>query len=94
MYQAVDGPVTYTNISVTTTATELKVGASTQVERKVLILQPSDSKVWIGFDNSVTTSNGIEVFKRQTVFLEVGEDITVYAITDTGTADVRIAEMS
>ena len=94
MYQPVDGPVIYTNISVSTTATELKVGASAQVERKVLVVQALENRVYIGFDSSVTTSNGIELSKRQTLFLEVGEEVTVYAIADSGTIDVRIAEMS
>ena len=94
MIRAVDGPGSYTNVSVTTTAAELKTGASAQLERKVLIIQPKANSIYLGFDNSVTTSNGIEVKKDQTFILEVGPKITVYAIASSGSIDTRIMELS
>ena len=94
MIRAVDGPATYINVSVTTTAAELKVGASAQLERKVMVIQPKANSIFLGFDSSVTISNGVEVKKDQTFILEVGPKITVYAIASTGTIDTRIMELS
>jgi len=94
MIRAVDGPATYATQSVTTTATELKTGASAQIERKLIIIQPKANSIFIGFDNSVTSGNGLEVRKDQTFILEVGPKITVYAIASSGSIDTRIAELS
>jgi len=94
MYQPIDGPVVYFNISVSTTAVELKVGASPASERKMMIIQSLGNRVYIGFSNAVTTSNGIELSKRQTLFIEVSELVNVWAIASAGTIDVRIVEMA
>lgn len=93
MYQPVDGPVVYTNVSVST-VTELKVGASNIPDRKVMVIQSQGNSIFIGFNNSVTSSNGIEIRKRQTLILEVGERVQVFAIASSGTIDVRIAELA
>ena len=94
MYQIVDGPIFFTNISVGTSAVELKVGASAIDERKVLIIQPLGNRIYVGFDSGVTSSNGIEISKRQVIFLEAGPKVTIYAIANSGTIDVRIAELA
>jgi hypothetical protein len=93
MYQPVDGPIVYSNINVSTTAVELKVGATPSAERKVIIVQSLGNRIYIGFDSGVTTSNGIELSKRQTLFLEVSENANIWAIASSGTIDVRIAEL-
>lgn len=84
----------YTNISVTTSATELKVGASALTGRDYIIIQPKDGSIFIGFDNSVTTSNGIEIKKNQTMYMALSEVISVYGIVSSGTVDVRIGELA
>ena len=93
MYLPVNGPVAYGAVSVSTSATELKVGASALDERKVIMIQAQGSSIYIGFDNAVTTSTGMELRKRQTITLEAGSEMTVYAIADSGTIDVRIWEL-
>lgn len=94
MYLPIDGPNTYTNINVGTTAVELKVGASALEERKVVIIQPLGNRIYFGYNNSVTTANGIEVSKRQVVILEAGPEVAIWAIANTGTIDVRIQELA
>lgn len=84
----------YANLSVTTTASELKVGASALDGRDYLIIQPKDGAIFVGFDNSVTTSNGIEIKKNQTMYLAVSEKIQVFAICASGTVDTRIGELA
>lgn len=94
MYSVADGPFEYTNLTVTTTATELKVGATALDERKILVIQALGARIFIGFDNLVTTNNGLQIAKKQTIFLEVGPKVSVYAIVNSGTSDVRIAELA
>lgn len=88
-----DGPAEYTDLDVSTSAVELKVGASVASYRQAVLIQPVDGEVYYGFDSSVTTSTGFKVFKNQTLFLGVGKDVDVYLIAASGTVDVRIAEI-
>lgn len=90
-----DGPGVYGDITVTDTASEVKVGASVLIERKVVTIQPVDGVVYFGYDNSVTTSNGTKIFKGQIYPIEAGEQLPVWVIAETGESiDVRITEVS
>lgn len=84
----------YGSVSVSTSAVHLKVGASILANRDFIIIQPLDSNIFIGFNNSVTTSNGIEIKKNQTVEIPAGDNIEVWAIAGSGTNDVRIMELA
>ena len=84
----------YGTVSVSTSAIELKVGASILSGRDYIVIQSKGNKVYIGFDNSVTVSTGIELKKDQTMYLSAGDNITVYAIANSGTIDVRIMELA
>jgi hypothetical protein len=88
---SLDGPIVYGNITVGTTATELNVGASNLAGRRTLLVQPIDRDMFIGFDSSVTTSNGIQLFKGQVFALDILETESVYGIAVANT-DVRITE--
>jgi hypothetical protein len=94
VYQPVDGPVVYGAVSVSTTAIELKVGGSPQAERKVVLIQAQANAVYIGTDSSITTANGIRIFKDQILPIEAGPLVTIYAIANSGTVEVRIWEMA
>jgi len=90
-----DGPAVYSNVTVTDTASEVKVGGTVLIERKVVTIQPIDGVVYFGYDNSVTTSNGTKIFKGQTYTIEAGDSLEVWVIADTGeSVDVRITEVS
>lgn len=82
------------NLSVGTTAVELKVGASRLAARKFIILQPRDNGIFYGFSSGVTAANGIEVFKSQILMLPVGENTEVWLIGDTAGKNIRIAEVA
>ena len=84
----------YGTVLVTTSATELKIGANILVSRDFIVIQPKAKSIFVGFDNSVTISTGIEIKKNQTMYLSAGDNISVYAITATGSVDVRIGELS
>lgn len=89
-----DSSAVYGTVSVSTTAVELKVGASPLIGRDYIIIQPKANGVYIGYNSSVTVSNGIQLFKDQIISIEVGEGISVYAIADSGTIDVRVQELA
>ncbi len=93
-YNEINGPGVYASQSVTTTAAELKVGASALTKRKVISIQPIDGDVYYGFDGSVTSSNGTKVFKGEKFFLECGDTLPIYLVAASGTVDTRIAEYS
>lgn len=94
MYLPIDGPVVYKSLSVTTTATEVKVGGSVLDDRVAIMIQPIDGVVYLGFDSSVTTSNGIKIAKELVFPFECGPRVSVYLITSSGTVDVRIVEFA
>lgn len=79
--------------SVTNTASEL---ASTPLANRIkMVIQNLGSvDVYINFSNAVSTSNGLLIAKgfSQEIELDAGAD--VWAITASGSADVRIAEYS
>ena len=87
-----NGPATHGSINVTTTAIEVKVGASPFEERKVITIQPLDGVVYYGYDNTVTSSTGTKLFKSIVFPLEASPSLSVWIIAGTGTVDVRITE--
>ena len=80
-------------ISVTTSATEAKVGLSKQVNRKLLVITPTNGIVYRGSSNTVTTSNGAPIFKNQSWPIDVTDNVPVWLIA-ASTVDVRIEEYS
>lgn len=95
MYNPVDGPATNTNITVTSTAQILKVGASNLDERKVIILQPVDGEVYYGFSDTITSANSFKVFRGQVVFIEAGSSLDVWVVSESGdSVDTRIGELA
>lgn len=93
-YNEINGPAVYGAQSVTTTAAELKVGASALERRKAVSVQPVDGDVYFGFDGTVTSSTGTKIFKGEKFFLECADSLPLYLVADSGTVDTRIAEYS
>lgn len=80
-------------ISVTTSATALRVGGSNLTNRKTLTAYNNGSStIYWGYDNTVTTSSGTPLEKNQFASWEVGDNVTLYAITSSGSQNVRITE--
>lgn len=94
MLQALDGPAVYGVLNVTTTAVEVKVGASVHTDRKVITIQPIDGEVYFGYDSSVTSSTGTKIFRGQVYPLEVGELLPVWIVSASGTVNTRITEVA
>lgn len=82
-------------ITVGTSATEVKVGASPLADRKIVVIYHNGSnQLYYGLSNSVTTSNGIRIFKNQIVMITAGENTSIWLISDQSGQDVRIMEMA
>lgn len=79
--------------SVTTTAAEV-VATPLAGRKKVVIQNKGNKDIYLGFDNTVSSSNGIEIPARATFSEEIGENIDVFLIADSGTQDVRILELA
>lgn len=79
--------------SVTTTAAEIL--ATPEAGRTRILLQNLGNKdVYLGFDGSVTTANGLRLAKGSTLEVPFGEDIDIFAIAESGTQDVRFWELA
>lgn len=84
----------YGNKTVTTSATEI-VDAAGNRRQALLITNNSSEVLYIGFDSSVTTSNGFQLQEDQvwsTSGLQVYQG-PVYGIVAANTADVRYQEL-
>lgn len=63
--------------------------------RKILLLQNLGNKeVYIGFDASVTSSNGIQLAKHSSIELPFGDNLDVFMISASGTSDVRYFQLA
>jgi hypothetical protein len=83
----------YGALSITNTAAEFL--GSPLSGRKLLLLQNLGSQdVYIGFNNSVTSSNGIQLPKFSSIELPFGDNLDIYMVTAAGTANVRYAELA
>jgi hypothetical protein len=85
----------YGTLSMTTanTAYEAKVGASRLANRKSLIIIAQDNMFW-GYNNSVTTTTGIPIYKDQQLIFSIDSDSTfqVWLVASANTKTAKIAE--
>jgi hypothetical protein len=96
-YKVISSGSLYGSLVIASTATQIKVGASDLTNRHhVLVHNPvgSGNTVYIGFDSSVTTSNGlpIEEGEERGFDLDPSAGISLYGIAAANTT-VRIAEI-
>lgn len=78
--------------SVTTTAAV--IGTTISGRGRVLIQNQGSKAIAIGFDNTVTFATGIVIAAKSNWSEEIGEFIDIYAIAESGTQDVRIAQLA
>lgn len=82
------------NESVTVGVTAVALPTTALAGRTRMMVQNVGTKsIFIG-DGSVTTANGIEVSKGGTLSLEVGEGVSLSAISGTAGQDVRVFELA
>lgn len=79
--------------SVTATAGPL-MGTPLSGRRKVVIQNQGSKEVYLG-GATVSSANGLEVKRRASIELELGEDVALYAVCETGeTAQLRLLEIA
>lgn len=81
-----------TAVSVGTLATSLPATPLTG-RRRMIIQNQSAQSIWVG-DTGVTTTTGLELTKRASMALEIGDDVDIQAIVASGTSDVRVFELA
>ncbi len=88
------GPGVQGNLTVGTSAVELKVGASKLVDRKTCGLDnDSNSTLYWGYTNAVTTTTGRRIFKNQTdAEWDTSEGAEVWLIAGSAGNTIRINE--
>lgn len=80
-------------VTVGNTATPLQVGASNLEGRDmVIIYNKSTSNIYIGPSN-VTATTGILVVPQQILNINLRDNVSLYGITSTGTADIVVQEI-
>lgn len=80
------------SVTIQTTQTELKVGATREPQREVVrVYNNSNSTIYVG-PAGVTSSTGEPLFKKQSMEMPIG-DQALYAIVGSGTASVIVWEI-
>jgi hypothetical protein len=83
-----------TNKSVTTAQLAMQVGGAPLANRRgVWIQNLGPAAIYIG-KTGVSTATGLKVGAETSIFLQISEAQTVYAISAAGTQDVRVMEVS
>lgn len=90
----VNTSASYGALTVGTSAVAARVGVSNLTNRRYLLIMPRANSVFLGWNSSVTTSNGMQLFKDQMVILPIGPGLTPFLIADAAGKDVRISELA
>lgn len=92
------GSAVYGNLSVPTanTAVEIKVGGSALTNRKSVTFFALDADFYWGYSNSVTTSNGTQLFKGQLITWSLNPaattGLTIFVVCTSSSKNGRITE--
>ncbi len=84
----------YSELTVGTTAVEVKVGATNLANRKMLHITPKTTHIYWGYDNSVTTVTGTKLFKYTTAKFKYGPSISIWVIAATAGNKANIGEVA
>ena len=94
MFLPLDGPGVNGALSITDTASELKVSATVLDDRTLVTIQPLGGAIYYGYSNAVTALTGTKVFQGQYFPLEAKHTLSIWLVAATGeTIDVRITEV-
>lgn len=81
------------SLTVGTLGIEAKVGASRLVKREKLFIYNAGPRIIYLGTSSVTTSNGLPIFKRQHIIIPIGEHLPIFLRTATGSSTAIIHEV-
>ena len=80
--------------SVSTTEILASVGVSNLANRKSLVIFNQGPQTVFYGTTGVMAATGIAIDKDETIVLQVGDNINIFLVTDSSTADVTIQEFS
>lgn len=79
----------------TVTTTAAQVLTTPLANRTSVIIQNEGTQsVYVGHDNTVTSSNGIKISKASSATLEVGDGVDIYMLSASGSMSVRFLEIA
>ena len=85
------------SVTVSTTPVELTVNGSPEIERELIRIYNDGPQVcFIGYTSSVSssgTNKGERLARRQWIEFPFGPDLTVYAVTASGSTTLIISEL-
>lgn len=93
-FDALNIEAVFSELTVGLTAVQVKVGASNLDDRKLVIIQPKDGDIFLGYSNSVSIVTGMRLFKDGAVLLPVGEAVSIWLISNSSGKKVSIAELA
>ena len=84
--------VSQNNIGITA---ELVVPSDLTNRKRILVQNVSSNRtVYLGHDNTVSTTTGIRLSAGGSIEIDLGAGVALYAISNTASADLRIAELA
>lgn len=81
-------------ISIDDTAGGTNLVSSALTERKEITIQNLDNKAVFVGTTGVTTSNGLRIPAKSSMTIKLGPNVSIFGITGSGTADIRILELA
>lgn len=80
-------------IAVSTTPVAVRVGGSNLANRKrLLFINTGGVNLYWGFSNSVSSANGVIIFRNQPVSDSWGPNTTIWIVAASGSGSVTVAE--
>ncbi len=78
--------------TVTTSATKFPVGDAAVGRVGLLVFNNSTQLMFYG-NSAVSTSNGMVLVQDQGFFIKASEDVNIFFVVASGTADLRVTEV-
>lgn len=84
----------FSALTIGTTPTEGMVGPTPLLGRQMIVFQPKANGIFYGFDATVTTATGVEVFRDNLVALMVGPNFRIWFVATANGKDLRFQELA
>jgi hypothetical protein len=82
-----------TAYNATTTGGDILAGSQLASRKHMFVQNLGSQDTFVG-KSGVTIANGLKLFKNNTMIARIGPAVAVHALTASGTADIRVMELS